>query len=59
MGKQHQTLLKDYCISCHGAEKQKGKVRLDDLPLTLSTVETAERWQKVLNAMNSGDMPPE
>lgn len=56
---KHQALLKDYCVSCHGPKKQKGKFRADDLPFTITNVETAERWQKVLNAMNAGDMPPE
>ena len=59
MNERHKTLLHDSCIKCHGAEKQKGKFRVDDLPFTLATVESAERWQKVLNQMNSGDMPPE
>jgi len=56
---KHHALFKAYCVSCHGPEKQKGNFRIDDLPFSLSSVETAEKWQKVLNAMNSGDMPPE
>ena len=56
---RHGTLLKEYCVGCHGPEKQKGKVRLDDLAFSLSNIETAERWQKVLNVMNAGEMPPE
>ena len=59
MNQQHRTLLQDYCQKCHGAEKQKGKFRVDDLPFTITTLESAERWQKVLNQMNSGDMPPD
>lgn len=59
MDAKHRALFEGHCLGCHNAEKQKGKVRLDDLPFTLSTVEAAERWQKVLNAMNSGEMPPE
>lgn len=59
MGEKHRALLKEHCISCHGSEKQKGKFRVDDLPFSIASIETAERWQKVLNAMNSGDMPPE
>lgn len=55
----HRALLKEYCVFCHGPEKQKGKFRVDDLAFSISTVETAEKWQKVLNAMNSGEMPPE
>ena len=34
-------------------------MRLDDLPLELKSVETAERWQKVLNILNAGEMPPQ
>ena len=30
-----------------------------ELPFTITTLESAERWQKVLNQMNSGDMPPD
>ncbi len=56
---KHQSLLRQHCHSCHGPDKQKGSLRLDTLSLKLETVETAEKWQKVLNVMNSGDMPPE
>ena len=59
MPEKHRALLKEYCVSCHGPDKQKGKTRVDDLPLTITNVETAEKWQKVLNQMNSGNMPPE
>lgn len=59
MNPRHQTLLQDFCVKCHGAEKQKGKFRVDDLPLTITSIETAEKWQKVLNSLNSGEMPPD
>ncbi len=59
MDDRHKALLSDYCARCHGAEKQKGKFRVDDLPFAITNVETAERWQKVLNHMNSGEMPPD
>jgi hypothetical protein len=59
MNAQHRTLLTDYCQKCHGVEKQKGKFRVDDLPFTITDLESAERWQKVLNSLNSGDMPPD
>jgi hypothetical protein len=59
MPDKHRALFKEHCVSCHGPEKQKGKFRVDDLPLSITNVETAEKWQKVLNAMNTGDMPPE
>lgn len=56
---KHRAVLKEHCFSCHDAEKQKGKFRLDDLPFSIGDNRSAERWQKVLNALNSGDMPPE
>jgi mono/diheme cytochrome c family protein len=59
MPDKHRALFKEHCVSCHGPEKQKGQFRVDDLPLAITNVEIAEKWQKVLNAMNSGDMPPE
>lgn len=59
MHERHRSLLKENCESCHGAEKQKGKFRVDDLPMEIKDLPSAERWQKVLSAMNSGEMPPE
>lgn len=59
MNDRHKALLKENCASCHNAEKQKGKFRVDNLPFTITNLESAERWQKVLNQMNSGEMPPE
>ncbi|MEZ0389421.1 MAG: hypothetical protein ACAI34_20245, partial [Verrucomicrobium sp.] len=41
MKDQHRSLLKEYCQNCHGAEKQKGHVRLDDLPFTITDVQSA------------------
>lgn len=59
VAERHRELLQKHCQSCHGAEKQKGKFRVDDLSFTLSTLSTADRWQKILNALNAGEMPPE
>jgi hypothetical protein len=59
VNQKYESLFKDYCLSCHNEEKHKGSVRLDDLPFVIHSSEAAERWQKVLNALNSGEMPPE
>ena len=56
---EQKAFLEKHCTECHNEDKQKGKVRLDNIPLTFNDVQTAERWQKVLNALNSGEMPPE
>ncbi len=59
MPSQHLALLKNHCSQCHGGQQQEGNFRVDDLPFTITTLESAERWQKVLNELNSGNMPPE
>ncbi|QDT60378.1 Planctomycete cytochrome C [Stieleria bergensis] len=59
MPAEHRALLKSHCAKCHNADEHHGNVRLDDLPFTINDIETAERWQKILNALNAGEMPPE
>lgn len=56
---KHRALLREHCLECHGSVEPKGNFRVDDLPFTIADVETAERWQKVLNALNAGEMPPD
>lgn len=56
---KQREFFKSYCIRCHNAEKQEGKLRLDDISFTIDSVEKADRWQKILNQMNSSEMPPE
>ena len=56
---KQRDFFKSYCIRCHNAEKQEGKLRLDDISFAIDSVEKADRWQKILNQMNSGEMPPE
>ena len=59
LDQKHRAFFKDYCVECHNEEKQKGKLRLDDISFVLDSVENADRWQKILNQLNSGEMPPE
>ncbi|MEI6714961.1 MAG: DUF1592 domain-containing protein [Verrucomicrobiota bacterium] len=59
MDEKHRAFFKDYCVECHNADKQKGKLRLDNVSFVLDSIENADRWQKILNQINSGEMPPE
>ena len=52
-------LFQQHCLQCHDVENHEGNFRLDDLPLSINDVATADRWQKVLGVLNSGEMPPE
>ena len=56
---KHRAMLKEHCAKCHGAKRQQGKFRIDDLSFVIDDNETAEYWQKVLDALNAGEMPPE
>ena len=56
---KHLIFLENYCFSCHDAATNKGEVNLEDLPFQIETIEQTETWQKVLSALNSGEMPPE
>lgn len=59
MPEKHRVFFRDNCFECHDAETQEGKVNLQELSFELNSLENAEVWQKVLNAINSGEMPPE
>ena len=50
--------LENYCLDCHDSFEEKGGVNLEELAFTIDNIETAELWQKVLNVVNSGEMPP-
>ena len=55
----HFEFFDQYCIDCHDAGLKKGKVNLEDLSFDIHTIEQAELWQKIYNAVGSGEMPPE
>ena len=47
-----------HCVSCHGPEVQKRKLRLDTLPAAFGGKDTAATWTKVLDRLERGEMPP-
>lgn len=47
------------CIECHGPEKKKGKVTLHDIHGDLSSGKELDRWEDILEMLESGEMPPE
>ena len=53
------TLFKTHCYSCHDADSEEAGVNLEDISYEASSdLENAALWQKILNAINSGEMPP-
>jgi len=54
-----QPFLEMYCLSCHSAEKPKGKLSLQDLNASFTDSGHIERWQRVLEQVTLEEMPPE
>ena len=50
--------LKEHCLRCHGPEKAKGDLRLDQLETDFSKPSVFERWREVVSRTQSGEMPP-
>ena len=51
--------FKTYCIKCHGPDKSKGGLTLHTLDGDLASGRGLERWEDVLDALESVAMPPE
>lgn len=52
-------VFEKHCFDCHDSASQEGGVDLESIDFQISNnIETAELWAKVLNAINSGEMPP-
>jgi len=51
--------LTKHCTSCHGAEKPKGGINLARFTEESAVDQNRKTWRKVLENVESGDMPPE
>ncbi|MGE9269107.1 MAG: DUF1592 domain-containing protein [Verrucomicrobiales bacterium] len=50
-----RAFLADHCVKCHGPEKAKADLRLDELALPPAEL---EQWAAILEAVEYEDMPP-
>lgn len=55
---QFRPLLASHCVSCHGDNKPKGNLRLDNLPLDLADAASRAHWSAVVERLRTGEMPP-
>jgi len=55
---QTSAFILTHCLRCHGPEKTKGDLRLDQLDMDFSKSATLGRWWEVLTRVQSGEMPP-
>ncbi|MDP7020275.1 MAG: DUF1592 domain-containing protein [Pirellulaceae bacterium] len=51
--------FKAHCIKCHGPDKSKSELTLHTLDGDLASGRGLDRWEDVLEALESGAMPPE
>jgi len=55
-------VFKDYCFECHGTDKPKGDISLERLvenPSPTSVGNNWQDWEKVVDVLESGRMPPD
>ena len=51
--------LQTHCVRCHGADRQKGDVVLHQLTTGPRGGGDLEQWERVLDVLRSGEMPPD
>jgi hypothetical protein len=54
-----EPFLAKHCVKCHGEKKQKADLVLHDIDGVVTTGKDIIRWEKVLEMVSLGDMPPE
>ncbi|HTN77683.1 MAG TPA: DUF1587 domain-containing protein, partial [Pirellulaceae bacterium] len=52
-----QPYFRAHCVQCHGAEKQEGDFRIDELSAKVGE-ENTPQWAEVMERISSGEMPP-
>ncbi len=57
--KDIKPVLQQYCFDCHNPEKQKGDLNLIEFADNPRLHENREIWEKVVESVEQGDMPPE
>jgi len=53
-----EAFLKTHCIKCHGLEKEKGDLRIDQLSRDFKLGADTHHWAEMMEQVNSGEMPP-
>ena len=54
-----EPLMKEFCISCHSSEKQKGGLNLEELLQSGFQPQHGEQWETLVSYMEKREMPPE
>ncbi|MDB4345831.1 DUF1592 domain-containing protein [bacterium] len=54
---QVKPLFDMYCLRCHGPDKQKAQIRVDNLDPDMVFGPHGDEWKHILDVINSGEMP--
>jgi hypothetical protein len=54
-----QPFLAQHCVACHGSEKQKGSLNLEEFDGDILDLDKAGIWHEIVDVLNAGEMPPE
>ncbi|MEQ1747775.1 MAG: DUF1592 domain-containing protein [Prosthecobacter sp.] len=54
----YDAFLETHCIRCHGPEKEKGDLRIDQLSRDFKLGADTHHWAEMMEQVNSGEMPP-
>jgi hypothetical protein len=52
-------LVQHYCVRCHGEKRQEAEVNLGRFAALAEVRKDSRTWQKVLEMLDSGQMPPQ
>lgn len=53
-----EVFLSQHCVRCHGAQKEEGDFRIDQLSRDFKSGIDTHHWAEALDKVNSGEMPP-
>ncbi|MDX1926858.1 MAG: DUF1592 domain-containing protein [Pirellulaceae bacterium] len=53
-----EAFLQKHCLRCHGSDKAKGDLRIDQLSRDFKLGTDTHQWAEVMEQVNSGQMPP-
>ena len=51
-------MFESYCVSCHGDNKPKGDLNLEEVLRNGSVADNVKTWQKVIDMLQYEEMPP-
>lgn len=54
-----EAFIEQYCLRCHGSQKEEGDIRFDKLSRDFKAGIDTQHWAEALDKINSGEMPPE